>query len=70
MFYDGFRYGPPEVMDALARGESVDPSAYYFRISPTFETGSPKYAWLNRIVAIGVGRRVPAGPTYDIHEIL
>lgn len=70
MYYDGFRYGPPEVMDALARGESVDPSAYYFRISPTFETGSPKYAWLNRIVAIGVGRRVPAGPTYDIHEIL
>jgi hypothetical protein len=70
MHYRGFRYGPPEVMEALARGESVDPSEYYFRISPTFETGREEYSWLNRIVAVGVGRRIPSGPIYDIYEIL
>jgi len=70
MHYGGFRYGSPEVMEALARGEPVDPSEYYFRISPTFETGRDAYSWLNRIVAVGVGRRVPAGPIYDIYEIL
>jgi len=70
MRYAGFRHGPPEVMDALARGESVDPSEYYFRISPTFETGRDEYSWLNQIVAVGVGRRVPSGPIYDVYEIL
>jgi len=70
MYYGGFRHGPPDVMEALARGESVDSSAYYFRISPTFETGAGEYAWLNRIVAVGIGRRVPAGPVYDVYEIL
>jgi hypothetical protein len=69
MYYSGFRHGPPSVMEALGRGESVDPSEYYFRIAPTFETGSDEYSWLNRIVAVGVGRRVPAGPIYDIYEI-
>ena len=54
----------------LARGESVDPSDYYFRISPTFETGRKKYSWLNRILAVGIGRRMPSGPIYDIYEIL
>jgi hypothetical protein len=70
MYYRGFRYGPSSVMEALGRGESVDPSAYYFRIAPAFETGSDKYSWLNRIVAVGIGRRVPSGPIYDIYKII
>jgi hypothetical protein len=70
MSYRGFRHGPPEIMEALDRGESVDPSEYYFRISPTFETGRDDYAWLNRIVAVGIGRRVPSGPIYDVYAIL
>jgi len=27
----GLRHGPPDVIAALARGETVDPAAYYFR---------------------------------------
>jgi hypothetical protein len=34
----GLRHRPPDVIWALARGESVDPSAYYFRTRPRFET--------------------------------
>jgi len=70
MSYNGYRHGPRDVMERLARGEPVDPSAYYFRIVPRFETGSDKYGWLNRILTIGIGRRLPQGPVYDVHEIL
>ena len=38
---DGLRHGPPEVLAALARGEAVDPSRYYFRTLMRFETADP-----------------------------
>jgi hypothetical protein len=66
----GLRHGPPDVIAALARGESVDPATYYFRTMPRFETGHPKYAFLNRLVAVSSGDRRPAGPIYTIDEIL
>ncbi len=66
----GFRHGPPDVIAALARGESVDPSAYYFRTTPRFETGHAKYAFLNRLLAVSSGDRRPEGPVYTIDEIL
>jgi Protein of unknown function (DUF3237) len=66
----GLRHGPPDVMAALARGESVDPSTYYFRTTPRFETGHPKYAFLNRLLAVSIGDRRPEGPIYTIYEIL
>ncbi len=70
MSYQGVRHGPQEVMDRLGRGESVDPKAYYFRMVPSFETSSEKYAWLNKIVCIATGKRDASGPTYDVHEVL
>ena len=70
MTYRGLRHGPPEVMEQLARGETVDPSAYYFRIAAFFETGAQDYLWLNRICAIGLGDRRPTGPHYSLIEIL
>ena len=66
----GLRHGPPEVLAALARGESVDPSTYYFRTAPRFETSAPKYEFLNRLVAIASGNRLPTGPIYTINEII
>lgn len=47
----------------------VDPSEYYFRTNPMFETSHPKYDWLNRIVAIGKGKLGHGGVTYRIFEI-
>jgi hypothetical protein len=66
----GIRHGPPDVIAALARGASVDPTAYYFRTTPRFETAQPKYAFLNRLLAVSSGDRRPAGPIYTIDEIL
>src|SRR5260370_25403137 len=66
----GLRHGPPEVIAALGRGETVDPSRYYFRTAPRFETSAPQYAFLNRLVAIAVGNRQPQGPIYSFSEVL
>jgi hypothetical protein len=66
----GLRHGPLEVIAALSRGEHVDPSTYYFRTTPRFETGHPKYAFLNRLLAISTGDRRAEGPIYTIDEIL
>ncbi|MBL8675524.1 MAG: DUF3237 domain-containing protein [Rhodospirillales bacterium] len=70
MAYRGMRHGPQWVLDRLAKGEKVDPSEYYFRTTPYFETSSEKYSWLNRIVSVGTGRREATGPIYDVFQVL
>jgi hypothetical protein len=66
----GLRHGPPEVIAAIGRGETVDPSTYYFRTMPRFETAHPAYSFLNRRLAVASGDRRPEGPIYTIHEVL
>jgi hypothetical protein len=68
--YKGVRHGPPEVMERIANGMNVEPSEYYLRNAPFFETSSGKYDWLNRIVSVGIGRRETDSAVYDVHEIL
>jgi hypothetical protein len=70
MTHKGLRHGPREVMERLGRGEEVDPAEYYFRISPMFETTSKDHAWLNGVLAIGLGRRFADGPIYNVFELL
>ena len=66
----GLRHGPPDVIAAIGRGETVDPTSYYFRTTVRFETGHHAYAFLNRVIAVASGDRRPQGPTYTIHEVL
>jgi hypothetical protein len=57
-------------MIGAGKGGELSPSDYYFRTSVSFETGSPRYAWLNRIVAIGVGSFPAAGKVaYRIYVV-
>ena len=70
MTYRGVRHSSPEVAARLAKGETVPLSEYYLRIAPFFETAAPQHAWLNTIVAIGMGERLPNGVRYAVHEIL
>ncbi|WP_447931805.1 DUF3237 domain-containing protein [Sphingopyxis fribergensis] len=70
MDYAGIRTGPTEVLARLGRGEPVDPADYYFRILPRFATSDPRYEWLNRILAVGIGHRLPEGPVYSVFEII
>ena len=53
----GYRHGPPDVMEKLARGEDVAPDQYYFRTAPRFEVARGKYDWLARSVFVGTGER-------------
>ena len=70
MTYRGIRHGAPDVIARLERGETVDPGDYYFRVAPLFETAAPQYAWLNDVVAIGIGHRRADGAVYGIHAVL
>jgi hypothetical protein len=70
MTYQGVRHGPPEVIARIEKGEVVDPASYYFRITPVFETAAPKYDWINRVVAVGIGHRRADGPIYSVFEVL
>jgi len=42
----------------------------YFRTLPRFETSAEPYAFLNRIVSVGVGEARPDGAVHRIEEIL
>ena len=66
----GLRHGPPEVIAALGRGETVDPASYYFRTTVRFETARAEYSFLNRLVAVASGDRRADGPIYTILEVL
>jgi len=70
MTFQGLRHGPPDAIAALGRGEVVDPARYYFRTVPRFETSAEAYAFLNRIVTVGVGETRPDGAVHRIDEIL
>ena len=65
----GYRHGPAEVLKKLSSGENVDPSLYYMRTTPWFETGDARYAWLNRIVCVATGARRPAAVELDVFEV-
>jgi hypothetical protein len=65
----GFRYGPADVMAEIAKGNPVDPNKYYFRVYIQFETGSARYEWLNRAMAIGAGMRLRNAVIYDAYMV-
>lgn len=70
MTYRGVRHAPPEADARRVRGEQLSPSEYYLRTAPFFETSSARYAWLNKIVSVGVGERHANAVIYEIFEIL
>jgi hypothetical protein len=70
MMYPGRRHASLEVNAKIAQGEQVSPTDYYLRTAPLFETSFTRYAWLNKIVSIGVGERLALGVKYEVFEIL
>lgn len=47
-----------------------DDAHAYFRTVPRFETSAPRYAFLNRLLAIGTGEIRADGPVHVIEELL
>jgi hypothetical protein len=65
----GLRHGPPGILAKLAAGAPVDPSLYYMRTTPSFETGAERYRWLNRIVCVASGARRKDSVELDVYEV-
>ena len=65
----GYRHGPKDVIERMARGEDVDPSLYYMRATPWFETSAPKYDWLNRTICVASGARKPDCVELEFFEV-
>lgn len=65
----GYRWGPPSVMERLVRGQQVEPSAYYMRVTPRFEVRPGAHDWLGRHVFVGVGRKTPGGNHIDYFAV-
>jgi hypothetical protein len=55
----GIRFGAPNALEKLNRGEPVDPALIYFRTAPRFETAAPAHRWLTEHLFIATGIRRP-----------
>ena len=65
----GYRHGPKEVLEAVARGEEVDPASYYMRTHARLETGDARYDWVNRTLFVGVGARHKQSVRIDLYAL-
>jgi hypothetical protein len=69
--YTGYIYADAETFKLLVTGKAKDvsPDKYYFRVTPIFETTSPKYDWLNHTIAIGIGTVTETGVSYKVYAV-
>lgn len=70
--YSGYDHASAKnyALISAGKGTELSPSDYYFRTAVFFETSSPKYAWLNHTVAVGLGRFPgPGKVAYRIYAI-
>jgi Protein of unknown function (DUF3237) len=65
----GLRFGAPDVMERLRRGEAVDPSLVYFRATPRFETAARQYLWMTQRLFLCTGVREPSRVVLSIYEV-
>ena len=69
--YNGVRQCPKEVAERVVKGELIKQGECYFITSPTFETKSEKYGWLNGVQAVGKALELKRGDhvTYEIFAV-
>ncbi|MEM8813127.1 MAG: DUF3237 domain-containing protein [Pseudomonadota bacterium] len=63
---------PSDQAYALDFAKPDDPEGagrYYFRTSPRFETGDPRYQWLNRLIAVSRSRTGDGGVIHRIFSV-
>jgi len=65
----GVRSGPPEILEALLRGEAVDPAEYYFRVAVRLETAAPRLAILERSIFVASAIREADRVSYRAYRV-
>jgi uncharacterized protein DUF3237 len=53
--YYGLLKASPEVLGRFGTDRPPRSSEFYFRTCPRFETGDPRYQWLNEAVCVAIG---------------
>jgi hypothetical protein len=67
--YTGLLQFNEKVAAAIAAGVATDYGDQYFRTTPRFEAGDPRYAWLNQSLFAAEGRIIPGGVEYRVFRI-
>lgn len=70
MSYFGVIEFSDAVRQALESGGSTQYGDAYFMTQPRFETGDPRYGWLNSAVAVAEGRICPSAVEYRVYEVV
>ncbi len=65
----GVRSGPREILEALLRGETVDPSRYYFRVAVHLETSAPRLAVLEQSIFVAAAIRGADTVSYTAYRV-
>ena len=65
----GVRSGRPEILEALLRGDPVDPSEYYFRLGVRLETSVPTLTALEQSVFVASAIREADRVRYTAYRV-
>ncbi|MDN4473999.1 DUF3237 family protein [Demequina zhanjiangensis] len=65
----GLRSGPPEVLEALLRGEQVSSDAYTFRTAVTLESSDPELAWTQQSLFLASAVRGADTVSYTAYRV-
>ena len=66
----GIRKASEAVAEQIARGELVDPDAYYFRTHVKLFASAARLGWLNSLLAVSTGEREQDTVRIHIHQVL
>jgi hypothetical protein len=64
----GMRHDSADVLARWPSGQQAA-SAPYFFTTPEFETGDARYEWLNRIIAVGRGKKEGLTLQYSVYAV-
>ena len=70
MINRGYRHAPPATAARMEALEPVEPSEYYMRIAPSFETPIGKHDWLTRTIIVGSAERRSDHSIFDYYAVL
>lgn len=67
--YRGYLTKVAELLPQWAAGVQIPHEEYYFVVTPYFETSAAQYAWLQQVVAFGMGSLIQGGVSYEVFAV-
>jgi hypothetical protein len=68
--YPGVIVFNEKILEVFSKGGETQYGDTYFMTQPRFETGDPRYTWLNSVVAVAEGRIVSNGVEYRVFQVV